>query len=1016
MLRVTCFLLLSLVSSIALSQTPAAKRPLKHADYEIWNTATAMTLSPDGKWLAYNRLPGEGDGAVIVKSLTGPTEYVIPRGGRTGGATAERPEGEPSAVPAASAAPVGSLAGSPQFTPDGKKVLFPVMPTKAEQERAKADKKEARTVLAVMNLATGQIGERLVKLKAYSVVEKTNFLLLHEEPKTTDVTGVGAVIGGFGFIPRPGAITPTTPSAGTTPNATPGGRNRQRPGGGTPNPATTPPPSTTPRLPIGTNLTVRNLADSKEHTFTDVLDYQVTRDGKTLLLTKVSRDAADNGLFAVELGSSSLKPVLTGKGKYTRQVWDAKQSRLAFFFEEPAPEAKPEDKKPTPRPKVYSWDRSSKAPAVELLNAATPGLKAGTMIVERGGLRFTDDGLKLVLATAKIPEEKKDAPTTPPAQATPTNEKVDLDLWHWKDDQIQPMQKIRGDNERTRTHSAAYFFDTKQFRQLSDENITVGVPDFGDWSTASNDKPYRHLIGYGATLADHSLVNVRTGETKPLLKAHEGIVAASPKGNYRVLFDGKDWVSYAVPSRTKANLTAKMPVKFFNETFDMPMKPSSYGFADWTPDEKFLLVSDRFDIWKVAPDGSSCENLTKIGREQNVRFDIARFPNPDEEPDRGVDLSKPLLLNATNLVTKDSGFYWLEPGGKPKLLLMAGRDYGRPVKARHADTLLFTSSTFADYPDYYATDSTFHDVRRVTDINPRKKEFVWGKSELVAYKSLDGTELSGILVKPENFDPTKKYPMIVYIYERLTDNLHQFRLPSAGTSINPTFYASNGYLVFMPDIAYTVGSPGQSALKCVLPAIQAVVDKGCVNEQAIGIQGHSWGGYQIAYLVTQTNRFKAAASGAPVSDMVSAYGGIRWGTGLPREFQYERTQSRIGATLWQAPMKFIENSPIFMADRVQTPLMILHNDQDDAVPWYQGIEYYLALRRLGKECYLFNYNGELHGLRKKATQRDYTLRMQQFFDHHLKGAPAPEWMAKGIPFSERDKEKEQWKDLFKPSR
>jgi dipeptidyl aminopeptidase/acylaminoacyl peptidase len=227
-------------------------------------------------------------------------------------------------------------------------------------------------------------------------------------------------------------------------------------------------------------------------------------------------------------------------------------------------------------------------------------------------------------------------------------------------------------------------------------------------------------------------------------------------------------------------------------------------------------------------------------------------------------------------------------------------------------------------------------------------------------------------------------------------------VPSAGTSINPTYYASNGYLVFMPDIVYKVGAPGQSAVKCVLPGVQAVVDRGCVDENAIGIQGHSWGGYQIAYLVTQTTRFKAAAPGALVSNMVSAYDGIRWGTGLPRQFQYERTQSRIGATLWQAPQRFIENSPIFMADRVQTPLLMLHNDQDDAVPWYQGIEFYLALRRLGKECYLFNYNGEFHGLRKKVNQKDYTMRLQQFFDHHLKGAPLPEWMEKGIPARPRE--------------
>jgi len=258
--------------------------------------------------------------------------------------------------------------------------------------------------------------------------------------------------------------------------------------------------------------------------------------------------------------------------------------------------------------------------------------------------------------------------------------------------------------------------------------------------------------------------------------------------------------------------------------------------------------------------------------------------------------------------------------------------------------------------------------------------------------------------------------MIVYIYERLSQGLHSFRMPSAGTSINPTYYASNGYLVFMPDIAYTVGSPGQSCLKCVIPAIQAVADKGSLDEAAIGIQGHSWGAYQVCYLVTQTNRFKAAAAGAPVSNMTSAYGGIRWSTGLPRQAQYEHTQSRIGANLWEAPMKYLENSPLFMADRVQTPLLMLHNDKDGAVPWYQGIEYYLALRRLNKEVYMLNYNGEDHGLAKKPNQRDYTMRMQQFFDHHLKGTPMPEWMAKGVPYNDREKEKDQWKKLFEPEK
>ena len=279
-------------------------------------------------------------------------------------------------------------------------------------------------------------------------------------------------------------------------------------------------------------------------------------------------------------------------------------------------------------------------------------------------------------------------------------------------------------------------------------------------------------------------------------------------------------------------------------------------------------------------------------------------------------------------------------------------------------------------------------------------DIAWGTDELISYRNADGVPLKALLYKPANFDPKKKYPMLVYLYERLTQNVHNFVEPRPTNVISPSYYASNRYVVLEPDIAYKIGYPGQSALGCVLPAVQAVVDRGFVDEKAIGIQGHSWGGYQIAYMVTQTTRFRAAAPGAPVADMISAYDGIRWGQGIPRQFQYEKTQSRIGGSLWEYPMRYIENSPIFLVDRIKTPLLMIHNDADDAVPWYQGIEFYLALRRLEKEVYLFSYNGEPHNLRRRANQKDYTVRLQQFFDYYLKGLAEPVWMERGIPYIE----------------
>jgi dipeptidyl aminopeptidase/acylaminoacyl peptidase len=448
-------------------------------------------------------------------------------------------------------------------------------------------------------------------------------------------------------------------------------------------------------------------------------------------------------------------------------------------------------------------------------------------------------------------------------------------------------------------------------------------------------------------------------------------------------------------------------VNFFDEEEDTPSVPPPYSVTGWAKDDKYVLLNDKYDIWQVSPDGGGAKNLTDgIGRKEKTALRYVRL-DPRE---RFIDPMKPMLLKADNQETRDEGFYHDKiDGGMPEKLLMMSKNLSSPTKAKDADVLMLTASRFDEFPDLWVTGPNFNDLKKVSNGDAQRAQFTWGSAELVSFKNTDGVPLKGILIKPENFDANKKYPMIVYIYERLSQGLHNFQPPGPGTSINFSYYVSNGYLIFLPDIVYTTGYPGQSALKCVLPGIQEVVDKGFVDENAIGIQGHSWGGYQIAYMVTQTNRFKAAAPGALVSNMTSAYSGIRWGTGLPRQFQYERSQSRIGGSLWEYPMRFLENSPVFRADRVQTPLLMIHNDEDDAVPWYQGIEYYLALRRLGKEVYMFNYNGEKHGLRKRINQKDYTRRLQEFFDHFLKGAPAPEWMQKGIPYLQRDKEKEKYR-------
>jgi dipeptidyl aminopeptidase/acylaminoacyl peptidase len=445
-------------------------------------------------------------------------------------------------------------------------------------------------------------------------------------------------------------------------------------------------------------------------------------------------------------------------------------------------------------------------------------------------------------------------------------------------------------------------------------------------------------------------------------------------------------------------------VRFARETWDEPSTPVAWGVGGWTRGDRSVLLYDRYDIWEVDPTGTRAARMVtdSVGRKQKLTFRIAIA----DTADGAIDPTQPLLLRAVDDETKASGFWRdrLDATTPPVKLMMTDRQVAGVSKAKDADVILFTQQTFQEFPDLWVANGNFASATRISEANPQQKDYKWGSAELVSWLSDDGTPLKGILFKPENFDPNKKYPMVVYFYEKLSDNLHAYVPPAGRNVINPTVYVSNDYLVFEPDIIYETGYPGPSAFKSIVPGVQMLIARGFVDPKAIGIQGQSWGGYQVAYLITQTSLFKAAMAGAPVANMTSAYGGIRWQSGLARPFQYERTQSRIGGSIWEYPMRFLENSPLFAADRVTTPLLIMSNDGDGAVPWYQGIEMFIALRRLEKEVYLINYNGDEHNPTKRANQLDIAMRMQQFFDHHLKGAPAPEWMVRGIPFLEKGRD------------
>ncbi|MFZ1702015.1 MAG: prolyl oligopeptidase family serine peptidase [Pyrinomonadaceae bacterium] len=954
-------ILLNLIGS-GLVVAQSGKRPLSAQDFDSWRSVQGSQISRDGKWVAYVMQPQDGDGEVLVRSTTGSTDWKHPRG--------YRPPTPPPDASDPSAAQAFAALGRrlrPIFSADSKYALFNIEPTKAEILKARKDKKKPedmpKTALGIMDLATGKVA-RVEAVKSFQVPEDgSGFVAILKEAGKEDA--------------KPPAASPNTNGATPTPTPQAAGKKKT----------------------YGTTLILRDLADGKERTFADVLDYSFSKDAKSLVFAVSSKKEETDGAFVVTPQSSAAPTaLLSGAGKYTKFTWDEDQKQLAFISDKDDAAAK------QPKFKVYHWNRTGQS-ATEVVSVKTAGFRPEYVVSEKGSLSFSFDGSRLFISSAPQPDPEPD-----PKDAVPDEERVLVDLWHWKDDYVQPQQKVRMIADRDRSYRAVWHIADKKFVQLADTMMeSVNPRSDGLYAIGTDDRSYRIQNNYDPGLSDQYLVNTSDGSRKLLRKGERFGMSWSPGGKYIVYFDGKDWNSISIPDGRITNLTAKLKTKFVREDHDSPSAAPAYGVAGWTKDDKEVLINDRFDIWQVAPDGSGGKMLTAgLGRSGKTQMRYIRL-DPDE---RFVEPNQTMLLRAESEETRDSGFYRVKLAGTPEKLVMDAKSFGSPTKAKDADMLMFSASRFDMFPDVWVSAGDFREPRKLSDGDAQRQTFNWGHSELIRYKSSDGVPLQGVLIKPDNFDPKKKYPMMVYLYEKLSDTVHDFRNPGPGTSVNLSYYASNDYVIFLPDIVYKIGYPGKSAMNCIMPGVESIVKMGFVDEKAIGIQGHSWGGYQIAYMITQTNKFKAAAPGALVADMFSAYNGIRWGTGLPRQFQYERTQSRIGGTPWTATKLFTENSPLFYLEKVQTPVLMIHNDNDDAVPWYQGIEFYLSLRRLNKEVYFFSYNGEFHGLRKRQNQKDYSRRMKEYFDHFLKGSPEPDWMKSGIPYLQREKEKEQYRPGF----
>ncbi len=959
----------------------AQKKALTQTDWDRWRSIQGATLSGDGRWAAYTLSPQVGDGEFVVRSTTSATEYRVPVG------YIGRPNNTPGGARGAAAgaggggrggAGGGGGAGGP-FSYNSKFAFVTKQATKAEVDAAAAARPAGRggngtaanttaqNSLVVINLATGE-QSTIANVRGYRLPSAS----------------------GSWMIYSPGA----TPDSAPAPNGA-GGRGG-RGGAAGAAPAAAPAPAG-PRRTLGSAIVLRNLDTGAEERLADVASYTFDDSAKVLAYVITARDSTKDGVYLRDLTAGTTRTVLSGPGNYRGFTFDRAQQQFAFTTDR--------DAFGQEKATLTIYHGTLKAGTAQPV-VTTAALPTDTRVADNGAVAFTRAGNALTFSLA--------LPTEEPIPADSLVGKAVYDLWHYKDAQLQPAQLLSVSRDRNPTYQAIYHMATKKVVRLTNDSMpSVTLSEDGRLGVASTGVRYNIERMWGDAGNDVYLVDATTGARTLLLEKNEGGASLSPMAKYVTYFRDGSWHAYHIATQKTVNVTAPVKgVRFDQETHSVPSTPGPWGIAGWTKDERAMLVYDRFDIWELDPMGVRAPINVTDGAGRAVEMTL-RLVNLDPDEDRMIDPAKPLLLRAFSERTKASGYYRDQLGATraPERILMGDYNYGTPQKARDAEMYMMTRSTAVEFPNLWVGPSLTN-VTKISDANPWQSEYNWVTAELVTWTSMDGKPLQGILYKPEDFDPTKKYPMVAYFYEDLSDGLNNYIAPTGRNVINPTHYASNGYLVFEPDIYYEDGYPGPSAVKSIVPGVQKLLERGYVDPKGLGLQGQSWGGYQASYIITQSNLFSAAMAGAPVANMTSAYGGIRWGSGMARAFQYEVGQSRLGKSIWEGQQLYIENSPLFWLDRVNTPLFIMHNDQDDAVPWYQGIELFVGLRRLQKEVYMINYNNDVHNPASRANQKDMAQKMQEFFDAKLRGMESPDWMKNGIPA--KDKGKDQLKKVIVP--
>ena len=956
------------VSFISFSQ----KKPLDHSVYDGWQSIGERVISNDGKYVVYTINPQEGDATLVIQTSDNSYKKEIARGYNA------------------------------TISEDNRFVVFRIKPFFKDTREAKI-KKNTPDQMPKDSLGIIELGKdsvlKIARVKSYKTPEKGSGWLAYQLDKALPETAKPA---------QPDSLTKLNNllhMADSLVRVADSLRNKaaEAKTNGlsvlqTPKKETKPASKPDETIEEGTELVTRNLSTGEEKKYKLVSDYYFSKKGNTLIIetTRKNSDSLSKATIVwVNTSTGKLDTVMKKFNDAKSYALDEEGNQLAFVAER--------DSVTKALQKFYKlWYYKPGMDSAQLKgDRNTIGVVKGLTISPDYNNNFSKNGKQLFTGLT---------PVRQPKDTTLVDfETARLDIWNYQDDYLQPQQLVQLNNELKRSWLAVIHEGDNKIIPLADENCeSVSVSDEGNglYALGRSSKGYRIQQQWEQSgLEKLYLVNTQDGSRKLVAEKIRGAENISPKGKFFLWYDSKKrhWFTYNIATGATVNITASIKVPLFDEEDDHPDDPPPHGLMAWHQDDKYVYIYDKYDIWQCDPAGVAVPVCitNSIGRKKGYTF---RHNFLDRE-NRFVKDSENLLLDVFD--NKEKGWGWVTMQQGNSLVLDESIPVTNPVvlgavvKAKNTDVLVYGQQSPSVSPNLYSARLTASGIKQplqLSSINPQQSNYNWYTVELRKWKMLDGKMSEGLLFKPENFDSTKKYPIIFYFYERNANTRYNYRTPAPSAStVNIAYFTSNGYLVFDPNIYYKNGEPGESAYNSVVSAADMLKKYKWVDSTKMAIQGQSWGGYQVAYLVTRTGMFAAAGAGAPVANMTSAYGGIRWGTGISRQFQYEKSQTRIGYTPWQRLDLYIKNSPLFHADKVTTPLLITHNDADGAVPWWQGIEYFSALKRLGKKVWLLEYNGEDHNLVERRNRKDLSVRLGQFFDYYLKGAPAPVWIKDGVP-------------------